>query len=195
SLETGGLVPEAPEERAALQARLRERANVIGDQNVRFHYQQAFDEKLKAFFAPLRQGRDKGMGRPAYGQSGAYGFPSRGTPRLVVSDTLRNSRLMRPSAVANVTPREATIILTLVNHPAAVEHSFEALAALDCETALAQKVLSDILALVVRHHDIYSEDLKAALGARGHGEALERMRDTLLRQGVWQAGPETAATD
>src|SRR5690606_1451915 len=69
SLETGGLVPEAPEERAALQARLRERANVIGDQNVRFHYQQAFDEKLKAFFAPLRQGRDKGMGRPAYGQS------------------------------------------------------------------------------------------------------------------------------
>ncbi|WEJ59665.1 DNA primase [Devosia sp. FJ2-5-3] len=195
SLETGGLVPEAPEERAALQARLRERANVIGDSSVRFHYQQAFDEKLKAFFAPLRQGRDAGRGRPAYGQSGAYGFPSRGTPRLVVSDTLRNSRLMRPSAVANVTPREATIILTLVNHPSLVEHSFEILAALDCETPLAQKVLSDILALVVRHHDISADDLKSALGARGHGEALERMRDTLLRQGVWQAGPETAATD
>lgn len=196
SLETGGLVPEAPEERAALQARLRERANTIGDSTVKFHYQQAFDEKLKAFFAPIRQGRDNGRsGRPAYGQSGAYGFPSRGTPRLVVSDTLRNSRLMRPSAAAELTPREATIILTLVNHPSLVEDSFEALAALDCETPLAQKVLGDLLALVVRHHEISSEDLKAALGARGHGPALDRMRETLLRQGVWQAGPETAAAD
>ena len=35
SLETGGMVPETPEARAALEARLRERANGIGDQSVR----------------------------------------------------------------------------------------------------------------------------------------------------------------
>src|SRR5690606_3958226 len=118
SLETGGLVPEAPEERAALQARLRERANAIQDSTVRFHYQQAFDEKLKAFVAAVRQGRDgQRGGRPAYGQSGAYGFPARGTPRSVVSDTLRNARLVRGVVGVDATPREATIILTLVNHP------------------------------------------------------------------------------
>ncbi|KKB10094.1 DNA primase [Devosia chinhatensis] len=199
SFETGGgLVPEAPEERAALQARLRERANSIQDSSVRFHYQQAFDEKIKAFFAPLRQGAQQNWrngGKPAYGQSGAYGYPARGTPRLVVSDTLKNSRLLRPSAVAEASPREATIILTLVNHPAVVEDKFEALAALDCETAIAQKVLGDILALVVRHHDISADDLRAALGARGHGPALERMADTLTRQGVWQVGLETARAD
>src|SRR5690606_29383483 len=102
SFETGGLVPEAPEERAALQARLRERANAIQDSTVRFHYAQAFDEKLKAFFAPVRRGgREAYQGaRPAYGQSGAYGFPARGTPRLVVSDTLRNSRLLRAGVSA-----------------------------------------------------------------------------------------------
>ncbi|KKB80463.1 DNA primase [Devosia soli] len=196
SLETGGLVPEAPEERAALQARLRERANSIQDATVRFHYQQAFDEKLKAFFAPIRQGRDGGRGgRPSYGQSGAYGFPSRGTPRLVVSDTLRNSRLLRGSAGIEATPREATIVLTLVNHPALVEDKFETLAAVDCETPTAQKVLSDILALVVRHHDISAPDLRAALGARGHGATLDRMADTLVRQGVWQVGADTALVD
>src|SRR5690606_467687 len=54
-IETGGIVPEAPEERAALQARLRDRAKSIQDSNVSFHYAQAFDEKLKAFFAPIRQ--------------------------------------------------------------------------------------------------------------------------------------------
>ena len=197
SFETGGLVPEAPEERAALQARLRERANAIQDSTVRFHYGQAFDEKLKAFFAPLRQsGREAWRGgRPGYGQSGAYGFPARGTPRLVVSDTLRNSRLLRAGAQADASPREATIILTLVNHPALVEDKFEALAALECETPVAHKVLGDILALAVRHHDIGAEDLKAALGARGHGEALRRMAEVLVRQGVWQAGPETALAD
>jgi DNA primase len=197
SFETGGLVPEAPEERAALQARLRERANSIQDQTVRFHYGQAFDEKLKAFFAPLRQtGRDSWRGgKPAYGQSGAYGYPGRGTPRLVVSDTLRNSRLLRSGAVAEASPREATIILTLVNHPALVEDSFEALASLDCETPVAQKVLGEILALAVRHHDISSADMRSALGVRGHGPALERMSETLQKQGVWQAGPETALTD
>jgi DNA primase len=199
SFETGGgLVPEAPEERAALQARLRERANSIQDSTVRFHYQQAFDEKIKAFFAPLRQGAQQNWrsgGKPGYGQSGAYGYPARGTPRLVVSDTLKNSRLLRPSAVADASPREATIILTLVNHPALVEDSFEALAALDCETNIAQKVLGDILALAVRHHDISADDLRAALGVRGHGPALDRMADTLTRQGVWQVGAETARAD
>jgi DNA primase len=199
SFETGGgLVPEAPEERAALQARLRERANSIQDSTVRFHYSQAFDEKIKAFFAPLRQGAQQNWrngGKPGYGQSGAYGYPARGTPRLVVSDTLKNSRLLRPSAVADASPREATIILTLVNHPALVEDSFEALAALDCETNIAQKVLGDILALAVRHHDISADDLRAALGVRGHGPALDRMADTLIRQGVWQVGAETARAD
>ena len=49
------MVPETPEARAALEARLRERANSIGDQSVRRHYMQAFDERLAAFFQPIRQ--------------------------------------------------------------------------------------------------------------------------------------------
>ncbi|WIJ26337.1 DNA primase [Devosia sp. RR2S18] len=196
SMETGGLVPETPEARAALQARLRERANSIQDANVRFHYAQAFEEKLRAFLAPVRQSRfEPRGGQPRYGQSGAYGYPSRGTPRLVVSDTLRNSRLLKPSAIADATPREAAIILSLVNHPPLVDDKFELLAAIDFDTVSAQKVLSDILAIVVRHHDISADDLKAALGARGHGAALDRMSQTLVRQGVWQIGTEIALVD
>ncbi|KRA40198.1 DNA primase [Devosia sp. Root635] len=196
SMETGGLVPETPEARAALQARLRERANGIQDGSVRFHYAQAFDEKLRAFFAPVRQNRfEPRGGQQRYGQSGAYGYPRGGTPRLVVSDTLRNSRLLKPGSVVEATPREAAIILTLVNHPALVEDKFEALAALDFETPTAQKVMSEILSLVVRHHDISADDLKAALGVRGHGPALDKMSDVLARQGVWQTASEIALVD
>ena len=196
SMETGGLVPETPEARAALQARLRERANSIQDSSVRFHYAQAFDEKLRAFLSPVRQNRfEPRGGQKRYGQSGAYGYPSRGTPKLVVSDTLRNSRLLKPGHLADATPREATIILSLVNHPALVEDKFETLAALDFDTPIAQKVMSEILSLMVRHHDISADDLASALGVRGHGPTLERMRDVLSRQGVWQTGAEIALGD
>lgn len=196
SMETGGMVPETPEARAALQARLRERANSIQESSVRFHYAQAFDEKLRAFFAPVRQNRfEPRGGQQRYGQSGAYGYPRGGTPRLVVSDTLRNSRLLKPGSVVDASPREATIILSLVNHPALVEDKFEALAAIDFETVAAQKVLGEILSLCVRHHDISSDDLRSALGVRGHGPALERMAHLLARQGVWQIGAEIALPD
>ncbi|UJW86946.1 DNA primase [Devosia sp. SL43] len=196
SMETGGLVPETPEARAALQARLRERANSIQESSVRFHYAQAFDEKLRAFLAPMRQNRfEPRGGQQRYGQSGAYGYPRGGTPKLVVSDTLRNSRLLKPGSMADATPREAAIILSLVNHPALVEDKFELLAALDFETPAAQKVMGEILSLVVRHHDISADDLKAALGVRGHGPALDRMADVLTRQGVWQIASEIALVD
>jgi DNA primase len=195
SMETGGLVPETPEARAALQARLRERANSIADNSVRFHYAQAFDEKLRAFFAPVRPTRYESRPNSRYGQSGAYGFPRAGTPRLVVSDTLRNSRLLKPGAAAEATPREATIILSLINHPALVEDKFELLASLDCETQPAQKVLGEILSLVMRHHDISSDDLRSALGVRGYGPTLARMEQVMVGQGVWQIGVEIALPD
>src|SRR5690606_36798153 len=83
----------------------------------------------------------------------------------------------------------------LVNHPALVEAKFEVLATLDFETPTAQKVMSEILNLVVRHHDISADDLKSALGARGHGPALDKMSDLLARQGVWQIASEFALVD
>lgn len=201
SLETGGIVPETPEARAALEARLRERANSIGDQSVRRHYMQAFDEKLAAFFQPVRQpqrwdGPRSNDRRPSGGR-GQYGQPygQRGTPRLVVSDTLRNSRLVKPGLAADPTPREAVILISLINHPALAETRLESLAHLEFGSPGARKLFSALLDQIMADHDISGADLKAALGARGFGPAIEKM-DALLRgQGIWQVGSETAALD
>ena len=192
SLETGGMVPETPEARAALEARLRARAQGIGDQSVRRHYQQAFDEKLQAFFQPVRQNRwdNRQGGRGTFGQKQV-----RGTPRVVVSDTLRNSRLMKPGRVPEATPREAAIIMALVNHPALAENRLEALAELDFQSPAARGLMTALLDLVTRDHDISGEDLASALGARGFGETIERMRQVLRAQGVWQSGAEIAQID
>ena len=203
SIETGGIVPETPEARAALEARLRARANAIGDQSVRRHYMQAFDEKLQAFFAPLRQARYDnrrgGGGRQQQqtgrGNGGAFTRQALGSPRLVVSDTLRNSRLLKPGRGIDATPREAAIIMTLVNHPALAENRLETLAAVELSSPAARNLIAALLDLVTRDHDIEAAALAAALGARGFGEAIEKMRDVLARQGVWQSGADVADPD
>ncbi|HZY48508.1 MAG TPA: DNA primase [Devosia sp.] len=198
SMETGGRVPETPEARAALEARLRERANSIGDQSVRRHYMQAFDENLQAFFQPIRpasryepRGGDRRNGpRRAYGQQQR----GPGLPRLVVSDTLRNSRLLKPARTES-SPREAVILISLINHPALAESRLEALAGLDFGSAAARKLFSAILDLIMADHDIAPGDLRTALGARGFGPDIERMEALLRGQGVWQVLADAAQLD
>jgi len=202
-METRGVLPETPEARAALEMRLRERANSIGDQSVKRHYLQAFDEKLSAFFAPVRSGRFEGRGRGndkrggyGQGQRGTpFGQPGRGSPRLVVSDTLRNSRLLKPGLSTDATPREAAIIMSLVNFPNLADSRLETLAGLDFSTPQARNLLTALLDIVTSDHEITGTALAESLGARGFGEALERMRTLLARQGVWQSSAEIAEID
>jgi DNA primase len=206
SIETeGGMVPETPEARAALEARLKARANAIGEASVKRHYMQAFDEKLQAFFAPIRAPRwDERQGSRGGRQNdrrrGQFGAPfaatgSRGGPRAVVSDTLRNSRLLKPGRAIDATPREATILVSLVNHPALADSRLESLAELELASPTSRTLLNALLDLVTRDHDITAEALRGALGARGFGDPIEKMELLLARQGVWQCGAEIADPD
>lgn len=203
SIETGGIVPETPEARAALEARLRARANAIGEASVKRHYMQAFDEKLQAFFAPVRnqrwERRDNGGQRGGYERrnprAGSSQLGGRSSPRVIVSDTLRNSRLLKPGRGLDATPREAAILMTLVNHPALADSRLESLASLELSSPTSRNLLEAMLDLVTRDHEISAEALNAALWVRGFGDAIEKMRDLLARQGVWQTGPEIADPD
>jgi DNA primase len=194
--ESRGMLPETPEARAALEARLRERANGIADASVRRHYLQAFDEKLAAFFQPVRTlGNWRGGGNNQQRGQWRPGGRIQPSPKLVVSDTLKNSRLLRPGRAAEPSPREAAIILALVNHPRLVEPRLEALAALDLPTPAARQLLGATIDIVTHDHDIAGDAMAMALGARGFGEALEKMRQVLVRQGVWQSDAEAAEID
>jgi DNA primase len=206
SIETnGGIVPETPEARAALEARLRDRANAIADQSVRRHYMQAFDEKLRAFFQPVRtpsrfeprqdSRRDARGGRDGR-RNGGFNQPrAHGTPHLVVSDTLRNSRLLKPGKGLEATPREAVILLSLINHPALAESRLEGLAELEFASPGGRKLFSAVLDQIMADHDISGVRLREALGGRGFGPEIERMEATLKGQGVWQVLPDAADLD
>ncbi|SDG48834.1 DNA primase [Pelagibacterium luteolum] len=193
SMETAGGIPEAPEQRAALEARLRERAGRIADVSVRRHYSQAFDEKISSLFISTRgqyQGRGKGGGYDSRRPTGG-----RGNPKMLVSDTLRNSRLLKGGSHPDLIPREAVIIMSLLNHPELAQSRLEALAQLELQSVTARQVLAVFLDLVAVQPDLGPNAVAEALIARGHGPAMDRMRTLLARHGLWQAEAESAQVD
>ena len=125
AVETAGGLPETPEARAALEQGLRAKVATIGDQSVRRHYQQAIDERIQSLFTSSRRGNWQG-GRPYSG--GGRGRPFAGaSPKRVVSDSLRNSPLLRGSAGTAIGAREAVILMSLINHPRLAEAEMERL--------------------------------------------------------------------
>lgn len=201
SLETRGHVLETPEARAALESRLRERAGAIRDLSVRRHYQQDFEERLRALFRPqwgrTSDRRDRRGGRATGNRSGGWGTSRTGSasPKLMVSETLRNSRLLKPGRGGDATPREAVILLCLINHPQLAEARLETLADVELETPQARELLSAVIDLVSAAAAADGKAMRVALVEAGHGGALERMDSVLMRQGVWQSAAGIAEPD
>lgn len=186
-IEMAGGIPEAPEQRAALEARLRERAGRIADVSVRRHYSQAFDEKISSLFVSAR-GNYQGRGRGGYDGRRAG---VRSNPKAVVSDSLMR-RLKGP---LDMHPRDAVIVMSLVNHPELAQARLESLAEIELQSPPARQVLAAFLDLATVYPDLGTNGVHEALIARGHGPVLDRMRTLLARQGVWQVDADSAQID
>ncbi|MCF6344527.1 MAG: DNA primase, partial [Devosiaceae bacterium] len=189
NLEAGGVVPQTPEARAALELRLKKRTAMIADQSVRHHYVQAFNEKLREFFAPSYI-KNKGQ----------YSFNSnkkdkRGAKSIAASDALKNSALLKPSAKQSVSAREASIIICLVNHPDLTLERLETLANIEFESKQASEILSLIIDIVADNSDILGEELSEKIAKKGFAKLLEKMQKMLDRQGIWQSGAQIAKID
>lgn len=184
--ETRGAVFETPEARAALEHRLRRIAGTVGEASVRRHYQQEFEERVGAFFRPAEAGNGRVRGRPrgAGGRGGSWRGP--GSPRYVVSEALRNSRLMKRRGGAAINPREAAIAVTLVNHPGLAENRMEALAALELASTEPRNLLAALLDAIGEGAGDATA-VREAVAGKGLAEPLAAMEKLLARQGVWQA--------
>ncbi len=193
-IESAGVLPQTPEARAALEMRLRQRANSIGDQSVRRHYVQAFDEKLHKLFAPVNDRYSKGN-KQQYGQKQYGSKTGRHTSPLSVSDALKNSRLLKSDFSSGLSAREALILVSLVNHPNLMEDRMETMAELDFTSQKSRQLLSLIIDIVSVDYEISSKQLKEKLIAKDFGELLKNMQEYLNKQGIWQIEEKIAKTD
>jgi DNA primase len=208
-----------PERRAALEARIEALAAGIRNEVVRRYYRQDLVERLRRAFAPepMRGGR---TGRDGGGRRGSVTFPGRAvfgssprrdwaaiaggvgagrrsyqaaSPQLATSPILRG----RQSALS---PREALILISLLNHPWLLHDHLEAVAALEFTHQDAHKLRDAIVATVVGQESTKNPEAEAArlrflLEQQGLAPLVEKVERVVTTPAVWGAQADAAVED
>jgi DNA primase len=195
---------DTPERRAAFEARIHELVRSIGDESVRKYYGQDFATRLRQLFTPqFDQGRSArprgtwGQGPPYRSGGGFRDFarntgkgwqPARAGMREAQpqpSSQLSGSPLVRGFRSV-LSPREALMLLAVVNHPWLLEHHAEAFAALEFLNPNADQLRRAILDAVTGGVED-SESLRAVLAERGLSAALARVEAAITHTSDWPA--------
>jgi DNA primase, catalytic core len=190
-----------PEQRAELEARLKQIVSVIGDESVRRHYQQEIRDRLNSFFSPMtRRGSgnrppfQRGGGRP--GQGGGF-QNQRGVAAgpVTVSDRLTRSGLV--SGYRDLPAlRESVLALTIVNHPELLLEEYDEIAAIDFENRDLQRFWSSMLpAAATAGANLSREYLIQRLTADGFEVLLKSLDQQVRNARLWTATEGAAMED
>jgi DNA primase len=202
--ETAGGQFDTPERRADLEHRLKGMTRQIGDENVRRHYLQDVDGRLKSFFgAGTAQPRRGDGGRPAYGnrrdgEAGAKrgGKPGAGPQRSVVSDRLARSSLMKRASLQESSLREVAIVIGFINHPLLFHEAFDYFAELELPQGGLSQLRSAVLDIYAEHHPASRDELLQHLAPDGARSVYEGFQQRLRELRLWtfleDAAPEDA---
>jgi DNA primase len=185
---------DTPERRAGLEARLGQITAAIPD-SVRKYYRQDLEQRLRNLFAPAVDayaGRREPRGRfPQRGSRGrqrpANNSPV-ASPRLSASSIVRGYRTALP-------PREALILLAVVNHPWLLESRAEELSELEFLHSDADRLRRALLDAGASHAIAAPETLRQALAALNIENILLRVEAAVTHAADWPVRPDAAAED
>ena len=194
-----------PERRAALEARLGAVIEAIGDPIVRKYYRDDFFRRIGRLFGAGAARADKlgreatasrysGLNRGSHWQSGRGGRSFAGqlppSPRLMASPVVRGFHAALP-------PREALILLLVLNHPWLLDQHAEEFAELEFRHADAGRLRRAILDAVAghTHEPVEADMLRQAIIAAELGPALARVEAVVTHTSDWPVRPAAAADD
>ncbi len=161
-MESGGRTTFAAEERAAVEARLRQRLDGVGDSGIRAHLMRDFRDRLW-----------RGSRKPATGAAYRRG-PKAPPPPIAVA--------RRPSAPGSVAAAERTLVALLLNHPDYFAHVEEELGSVVFANAELEGIRHALFDILSARDDLDPDGLAAGLRARGLNETLgDLLADPLLR--------------
>ena len=222
--ETAAGPLQTPEQRAALEARLKTLSGSIADAIVRGHYERELRDRLYAL------GRSMG-GRSSYGTfggrtaagpfgQGGRGAPSGtyvGSPRAAAPDWrlrertrlfgkpkraqfLQGDETQGPSsalaALSHATPpREALILKAILNHPWIIDDHAENIAALNFTSQPLAALRDQILNLHATQNSLDSTTLRSQLSKTGVSKVVDLVARTITHASDRFAEPEASATE
>jgi len=207
--ETESAAFDTPERRAALEARVNEVVRSIGDESVRRYYGQDFSARLRQLLMPKadRERSERLRGGSGNVRSGNFRDFSRGMagswqrgrsnvrePMSQPSARLSGSPIVRGYRSA-LPPREALILVAVVNHPWLLEQHTEEFSELEFLHPEGDQLRRTILEAVIEAGAADSEALRAAIVARGLGSALTRVEAAITHGSDWPARAGAAGDD
>jgi DNA primase len=200
--EAGGF--DTPERRAALEARLGAVTAGIGDEAVRRYYRQDLELRLRGLFtlpgAQESPRRDWAGGR---GWSGGRGGPRGGRRATQPMGPRQTVMAMRPRLPTSpltggfrsaLPPREALILLGVVNHPWLLDSHAEDIAALEFRHADADRLRRAILD-VAGHGPVDADTIAAGIATRELAGVLARVQSAVTHGSDWPVRPAAAPDD
>ena len=184
---------ETPERRAALESRLRGLARTIADESVRRHYEQAFAERLAAFFPPpQRPGRAAQGDRRRRAPRDGRGYPERDGP-IPVSDRLKRSAIFSRQGMPAL--RESVLVLIMINHPDLIARHLDDFASVELDNRDLANLRATLLEIVAEAGDIEGPALREQLVHGPHAALLDRLDAQVANLGLWIAQPDASDVD
>jgi DNA primase len=206
-----------PEQRAALEARLGALTASIQDATVRGHYARELRDRMYQLGRALSSmrsspsaGRFEGRGQASYarpvapppdwrtrernrlsGGTGERRYPAR---RDALSAPLLASREL-VSHSQSISPREALIMKTLLNHPWLIDEYSETIASIEFAAPTLTVLRDEILGLHARQNSLDSTTLRTQLSRSGVAKVVDLVAQTITHASDRFAEPDASAAD
>jgi DNA primase len=207
-----------PEQRAALEARLGALTNSIQDAAVRNHYARELRDRLYQLGrqrSPMRGGAvsagrfDGGKGQGSYARPvappdwrqrdrtrlGGASSERRFASRRDVVSTLPLASPELTSHFQSISPREALIMKTLLNHPWLIDEYSEAIAAIEFAAPALSVLRDEILGVHARQNSLDSATLRTQLSKSGVAKVVDLVAQTITHASDRFAEPDASAAD
>jgi DNA primase len=189
--ETEGTAFDTPERRAALEARLTDITATIGHEAVRKYYRQDLTERVRALFMPQQQGAFERRRFEAKGARGDWRGRNQGgrnvreafappSPRLGQSALIRGYK-------SGISPREALILLAVIEHPWLLENHLEEFAELELVHPEADRLRRGVLEVASGELSVESGKLQQDLVEKGLESLISRVRAAITHSSDWPA--------
>jgi DNA primase len=198
---------DTPERRAGLEMRINAVTSGIAHDAVRKYYRQELERRLLSFFAPARptssfrpaRGAPFGLGKGQRfrGTRASAEFASAAETFAPLSPRLPASPLVRGARSA-VPPREALILLAILNHPWLIEAHAEDIAVLEFlhpSADLLRRAILDAGSERGGTEPLDPEALRGFIEARELAAVVARLEAAITHLSDWPARPGAVPED
>ncbi|MBY0559303.1 DNA primase [Hyphomicrobium sp.] len=199
-----------PEQRAALEARLKALTESIQDATVRSYYSRELRDRLYQLGRERFSAQARGAGGPSVQASYARPVAApdwRGRERYRLSGPEKRfpkkpaypgAMTASPELVSHfqsILPREALILKTLINHPWLIDEHSEAVAVIEFASPAISALRDEILAVHARQNSLDSATLRTQLSKSGVAKVVDLVARTITHKSDRFAEPDASATD